>query len=81
MTDEQGREAGDVVRALWDRFEARDWAGAEAFLDAKVVVEWPASKERIAGRDNVIGLNSTYPEPWGHIEVLRVFVADESGRG
>jgi hypothetical protein len=77
MTDQQDREPGHVVRALWERFEARDWAGAEGFLDPAVVVEWPASSERIAGRDNVIGLNSTYPEPWGHISVLRVFVADE----
>lgn len=48
---------GDVVRHLWERFEARDWTGAEAVLDPEVVVEWPASRERMTGRDNVIGLN------------------------
>ncbi len=67
---------GDVVRGLWERFEARDWDGASEILDLDVVVDWPASRERMVGRENVIGLNSGYPEPWGHIAVLRVF---ESG--
>jgi hypothetical protein len=68
---------GDVVRALWERFEARDWDGASVLLAPAVVVDWPASRERMVGRDNVIGLNSGYPEPWGHIAVLRVFEAGE----
>jgi ketosteroid isomerase-like protein len=60
-----------TVRALWDRMQARDWAGAGALLAEDVVVEWPVSAERIVGRDNFVALNAEYPEGWS-INVLRV---------
>ena len=61
----------DVVRAYWDRIEARDWEGARALLADDVVVEWPASKERMVGAANVVAVNAEYPEGWS-IRVLRV---------
>ena len=64
----------DGVRGFWDRIEARDWEGARALLADDVVVEWPASKERMVGAANVVAVNAAYPEGWS-IHVLRV-VAD-----
>ncbi|UED85982.1 nuclear transport factor 2 family protein [Streptomyces profundus] len=68
-----GRDSGarSVVRALWDRTQARDWAGVREVLAPDVVVEWPASAERIVGRENYVGLNAEYPEGWS-IKVLRL---------
>ena len=64
----------EVIRALWDRIQARDWAAAAELVADDAVIDWPASSERIAGRANYIALNSEYPEGWS-IRVLRV-VAD-----
>jgi ketosteroid isomerase-like protein len=62
---------GEVVRQLWDRFEARDWDGAGRLLHDDVVVDWPHTGERFVGRDHVIGVNAAYPEGWA-IKVLRI---------
>ncbi|MGC4895755.1 nuclear transport factor 2 family protein [Micromonospora sp. DT31] len=70
-------ENGIVVRALWDRVQARDWAGVGALLADDVVVEWPVSAERIVGRDNYVAVNAEYPDGWS-IRVLRVVVAGEA---
>jgi ketosteroid isomerase-like protein len=64
-------EPAGVVRALWDRFEARDWDAAAELLAEHVVVEWPQTRERMRGRANVIAVNRNYPEGWT-IRVLRV---------
>ncbi|MBQ1066063.1 MULTISPECIES: nuclear transport factor 2 family protein [unclassified Micromonospora] len=66
-----------VVRALWDRMQARDWAGVGELLADDVVVEWPASAERIVGRDNYVKINAEYPEGWS-IRVLRVVASGET---
>ena len=64
-------EPAEIVRNLWDRFQARDWSGAAQLVDQDVIVEWPVSRERMTGRDNFIGVNREYPEGW-EIRVLRV---------
>jgi ketosteroid isomerase-like protein len=61
----------DVIRRFWERVEARDWDGAGALLADDVEFDWPHTRERFRGRDNVIGMNRAYPEGW-HIEVLRI---------
>ncbi|AXK31777.1 nuclear transport factor 2 family protein [Streptomyces armeniacus] len=63
-----------VVEALWQRIEARDWAGAGELLAEDAVVEWPVTAERIVGRANFLAVNSEYPEGW-EIRVRRI-VAD-----
>jgi ketosteroid isomerase-like protein len=63
--------AVDVARALWERFDRRDWAAAGQLLADDVVVEWPHSGELIRGRANVIGLNADYPGQW-RIQVLEL---------
>lgn len=67
-------EPKQVVLALWDRMQARDWTGLAELLAADLVVEWPVSAERIVGRANYVAVNAEYPEGWS-IRVLRV-VAD-----
>jgi limonene-1,2-epoxide hydrolase len=64
-------EPAEVVRSLWDRFEARDWDAAAELLAEEVVVDWPQTRERIRGRERVIAVNRNYPEGWT-IRVLRV---------
>lgn len=64
----------EIVRELWERMQARDWAGVGELLADDVVVEWPVSAERIVGRADYVALNAEYPEGWS-IRVLRI-VAD-----
>ncbi|GAA2131817.1 nuclear transport factor 2 family protein [Streptomyces synnematoformans] len=69
-------EPSEIIQALWDRMQARDWSGVGELLAADVVVEWPVSGERITGRDNYVGVNAEYPEGWS-IRVLRIVAAGE----
>ncbi len=64
-------EPSKIVESLWDRMQARDWAGVGELLAEDAVVEWPASGERIVGRDNYVRVNAEYPEGWS-IHVLRI---------
>ena len=66
MTPEQ------LVRGLYERYQARDWSGAEELLDRDAELDMPSTAERLTGRDQVIALQRNYPEPWGDLRVLRV---------
>jgi len=65
----------DVVNAVWDRIQARDWDGVRALLADDLVVEWPASGERMTSADAFVGVQREYPEGWS-IQVQRVGVLD-----
>lgn len=67
-------EPSKVVHGLWERMQARDWAGVGELLAPDVVVEWPVSGERIVGRDNYVRVNAEYPEGWS-VRVLRIVAA------
>ena len=69
-------EPAAVVTAMWRAMQARDWAGVGELLAEDLVVEWPASAERIVGRDRFVGFNREYPEGWS-IRVLRVVASGE----
>ena len=69
-------EPTKIVQALWDRMQARDWAGLGALLPDDLVVEWPVSGELIVGRENYVAINRKYPEGWA-IKVLRIVAAGE----
>jgi ketosteroid isomerase-like protein len=64
-------EPSKIVESLWDRMQARDWAGIGELLAEDAVVEWPATGERIVGRENYVRVNAEYPEGWS-IHVLRI---------
>jgi ketosteroid isomerase-like protein len=69
-------EPTEVVRELWDRMQARDWAGLGELLVDDLVVEWPVSGERIVGRANYVTVNAEYPEGWS-IRMLRTVAAGD----
>jgi ketosteroid isomerase-like protein len=71
MRSQPVSDASEVVRALWERMQARDWDAAGQLLAEDVVVDWPQTRERIRGRENVIAVNRNYPEGWS-IRVLNV---------
>ncbi|MDP3610758.1 MAG: GNAT family N-acetyltransferase [Rubrivivax sp.] len=53
-----------VVRELWARFQARDWAGARQLVHDDAVIQWPATGEQLVGGDTFIAVNAQYPEGW-----------------
>jgi SnoaL-like domain len=55
---------GALVRALWERMEARDWAGARATLADTYTCDYPASGERFGSADAFVAMNRAYPEGW-----------------
>ena len=72
VTDEGGMRSGQLARALYERYQARDWSGAAALLHPDARVRMPATEEHLVGREEVIALQRDYPEPWGELRVLRV---------
>jgi ketosteroid isomerase-like protein len=60
-----------MARALYAAYQDRDWARAQALLHPEVVLEMPATSERLMGADQVITFQRGYPEPWGDLAVLR----------
>ena len=71
-----GMEPSKTVQLLWDRMQARDWAGVGALLADDVTVDWPVSGERIRGRENYVRINAEYPEGWS-IKVLRIVASGD----
>ena len=67
-----------LVRALYEKYQARDWSSAAAVLHPDVRLELPATVECFIGRSSVIGLQERYPEPWGDLTVLQVVSDGES---
>ena len=70
--------AEQLVRNLYESYQARDWAEAARLLHPEAELSMPATAERLVGRDALLALQVDYPEPWGELAVLRV-VSDESG--
>jgi ketosteroid isomerase-like protein len=62
----------DIVAQLWERFETRDWDGAQALLAEDAVVEWPHSGERFVTAASFIEMNRRHPAPNWHIRVRRI---------
>jgi hypothetical protein len=59
------------VDAWWAAVAARDWELAAAQLHPDVVVDWPATAERLRGRAAFVEVQRVFPEGW-EIEVRRV---------
>ena len=55
---------GELVRAFWERMEARDWDGARALLADGYTCDYPASGERFGSADAFVAMNRAYPEGW-----------------
>lgn len=54
----------DLVRAYWDLVDAREWDALHAIVAPDVVLEWPASNERLVGADNLVAANRDTPDGW-----------------
>jgi len=67
--------AAELVRKLYEAYQARDWETAAAVLHQDAVVVMPATNERLTGRASVVEFQRSYPEPWGDLRVVHV-VAD-----
>jgi ketosteroid isomerase-like protein len=65
-------DPADLVRALYESYQDRDWAAAADLLHPETVLDMPATAERLVGRDAVLAFQAGYPEPWGDLTVLRV---------
>ncbi|HJP65253.1 MAG TPA: nuclear transport factor 2 family protein [Actinomycetota bacterium] len=61
-----------LVRGMWEAFEAHDWDGARALLADDAVVEWPHSGERFTSAASFIEMNRRHPAPNWHIVVKRI---------
>ena len=61
----------ETVHAMWQRFEARDWAGARALLRDDAQLHWPTSGEHLLDADAAIRVQAIYPEGW-RIHVIAV---------
>ena len=70
--------AAELTRQLYEAYARRDWERAARCLHEDAVLEMPATRERLAGRDGVIGFQRDYPEPWGELRLLRVVGAGET---
>jgi hypothetical protein len=66
----------DVVRAYWERTQARDWTGVTELLDPELEVFWPVSRELFTGREAFVAMNATYPEGWS-IRILSLLADDD----
>ena len=64
--------ATDLVRELYEAYQRRDWNAAAELLHPDATLEMPATRERLTGREEVMGFQRDYPEPWGDLTVLRV---------
>ncbi len=63
--------AAELVRKLYEAYQARDWSAAAGLLHDDAVVEMPATRERLASRATVIEFQRSYPEPSGNLSVLQ----------
>jgi ketosteroid isomerase-like protein len=62
----------ELVRDLYESYQARDWSAAADLLHPDARLEMPATAEVLTGRDSVLDMQRHYPEPWGDLSVLRV---------
>lgn len=69
-------EPGQVIEELWRRIQVQDWTGVGELVAADAVIEWPATAERITGRDNYVAVNREYPAGWS-INVLQIIAVGD----
>ncbi|MEQ1700845.1 MAG: nuclear transport factor 2 family protein [Ilumatobacteraceae bacterium] len=65
--------AADVVRALFERMQARNWAGAREVMAVDAVITYSATGEVFTGA-SFMAMNEAYPEGWT-IEIVDILAA------
>ena len=69
-------DLGAIVRAFFERMQARDWDGAARLLSPTIHIQFSETGERFDGA-NFLAMNRAYPEGWS-IEVFETLV--DAGR-
>jgi SnoaL-like domain len=70
--------SSELARALYEAYQARDWDTAATHLHEGASVRMPHTGEHLRGRDEVIGFQHDYPEPWGTLTVDRLIGDDDA---
>lgn len=65
--------SGDVVRAFFERMEARDWTGAGLLVSPSVHIEYTETGERFDGA-NFLAMNEAFPDGWS-IDVVEILAS------
>ena len=65
----------DVVHALFERMQARDWVGARAMMAHHAVIRYSATGETFDGA-SFMAMNEAYPEGWT-IEIVDIAAAGD----
>lgn len=65
------RFPAEVVRRMWELFQARDWDEAMDCFHPDLVVEYPVTSERFESAERFVAMNRDYPEGWT-IDVRRI---------
>lgn len=63
-------EPAEVVRQLFERMQARDWAAATATMSPDAVIRYTATGEVFTG-EAFMRMNIAYPDGW-NIEVIDI---------
>ena len=71
--------AADLVRRLYEAYQARDWEAASRLIHAEAFLAMPSTGEELAGREAILRFQREYPEPWGTLRVKRAVGEDRLG--
>jgi ketosteroid isomerase-like protein len=63
--------SAEVVRKMWELFQARAWDDVMECFHPDLVVEYPVTRERFESAERFVAMNRAYPEGWT-IEVRRI---------
>lgn len=68
-------DRGAVVRAFFERMDARDWSGAGQLLSPALHIEYTETGEHFDGT-NFLAMNKAYPAGWS-IDVVETLTAGD----
>lgn len=68
-------DSAEIVRALFERMQARDWAGAREVMADDARITYSATGEVYTGA-SFMAMNEAYPEGWT-IEIIDIVAAGE----
>lgn len=75
------RTAKDLTLRLLEVLNTHDWGGLDDVFAKDVVIEWPQSRERIVGRENIREIFRQYPQgPLQTATSSTMFVAGDEDR-
>jgi hypothetical protein len=61
MTDPHGQDVRGLAVRWLKMIQCGDFSEAREILDDNIIAEWPQSRERVRGLNNLIGIFTNYP--------------------